>query len=402
MKISCQPTILSIILMGFSYNGFAAEFGGVPSMQRGPLGQGLGYAELDEYAAEGAFGMRRTYGKEVLGADSDSRVSQSLVGTRLAAAGGMNFSKEFLVAGFLDMTINDYDEERTRKDPEVKLDGGLATYELGANFAWRGSPLIAGGGLGLLLVGSEDRTFEYGDDTYKTDASSAAMPVMRLFGGVDLGEFTTTLAVRFFTRGESSVEALDPGENKYIYDMQRKNPGEVAWDGRFKFSKEAAVGWHLAYVLTGQASDPLDPYSISYSGAAGDSSRVRQTSSVLRNKNHVELGVAGRFQPSDMFGLLGGIYYKQAAYAESSYASLEAENLGGMQVNMGADAKIDQIRGFLQAGYALENSASYTLSDTTRSQAKLNQTQKSPVEKGTTVKVSQGSWNVLGGASYKF
>ena len=380
----------------------AADFGGVPSMQKGPLGHGLGYADMDELAAEGAVGIRRTYGKEIQGDDSDSRVSQTAVGSRIAAAGGMNFSKEFLIAGYADATINDHDEERTRKTPKVTLDGGASTYELGANFAWRGSAAIAGGGLGILLIGSEDRTFEYGSDTYKVDASSAAMPVLRAFGGVDLGEFTTTLGVRFFSRGESSVEARDPSDKKYIYDMQRKSPGEVAWDGRYRFGKEAAVGWHAAYVLTGQASDSLDPFSLSYSGTEGDTVRTRNTGESLRNKNHLEFGLAGRFQPSDMFSVLGGLYYKQAAYAKAEYASLEAQNLGGLAVNMGAEAKMDQIRGFFHAGYALDASTTYTLDETSRSQIKVNQTQKSPAEKGTSVKISQGSWNMLAGGAYKF
>ena len=371
-------------------------------MQMGPLGQGLGYTDMDDLAAEGAIGMRRSYGKEILNGDSDSRVSQSAVGTRFAAAGGMNFSKEFLVAGYLDVTINDHDEERTRKDPKVNLDGGTSSYELGANFAWRGAPLVAGAGLGILLIGGEDRTLEIGDETFKTDASSAAMPVLRMFGGVDFDEFMTTLGVRFFTRGESSVEAEDPDKKKYIYDMQRKNAGEVAWDGRFKFSKEASLGWHAAYVLTGQASDSLDPYSISYTEAEGGSSRVRNISSTLRNKNHIEVGTAGRFQPSSMFGVLGGLYYTQASYDKEEFASLEAENLGGLRINIGAEAKLDQTKCFFHAGYALESSATYTQKDTSRSQTKINQTQKPPVEQGTTIKVSQGSWNLLAGGTYKF
>lgn len=383
----------------------AAEFGSLPSLQKGPLGNGLGFADFKDKSAEGLIGMRRSYGKEIVDDNSDTRVSQAAITSRLAAAGGLNFSKEFAAAAYADVAFTDHDEERTRLDPEAKLDAGYGTYELGAGVTWQLDHFIVGGGLGVMLYGSEDRTFTYGDDEYKTDASSAAMPVFKLHGGVNLGDLTTLLQVRFFTRGESSVEAKDPDDQKYIYDMQRKHPGEVAWDSRYQFSKEAAIGWRAAWVLTGQASDSLDPFSIAYTSDGSTSSggtKSRVTGGSIRNKNHLEIGAGGRFAPSGDFGVLGGLYYIQPYYADKEFASLEAGNLGGLEINLGADAEIGDIKGFVHAGYTLESAVNFTQSDTSRSQIRINQSQKAPIERDAKVRITQGSWEVSAGGSYQF
>jgi hypothetical protein len=250
--------------------------------------------------------------------------------------------------------------------------------------------------LGLLVVGSEEREFYYGDDRYRQNVTSAAMPLMRLFGGVTTKQFDATLGLRLFSMGEAVVEAEVPGGEKLEYDIARRNPGEIHADGRFKIGNTAQIGASLAYVLTAQASEQVDEFSLRF--ADSGSSRVRRTGGARRNDDQFKLGVGGRFDPSKMVGILAALSYTAASYAKEEYASLEHENLGGIRLDIGTDVHVQAFRGFFQAGYAMDSSASYTVNDASRSATAIDQSQRPPVNEGDKVKITQGSWVLaLGG-----
>ena len=228
----CAP-LLVLLSISLCPAAMAIEFGHLRGLQKGAIGDSPQFHEFGKYEAEGAARLNRTFGSETTGSVSDTKVSGALFKTTVAAGGGMAAGKNFSLSGYVDFTLgSDFDEERKRLDPEVTLDtGGIWRHEFSGFGVFRGNGIIAGGGLGLLIIGSEDREFTYktSEDAkpYASDVSSAAMPLIRIFGGVHTKAVTATLGIRFFSQGTAVVEAQDPTEEKYEYDVARRNPGST-------------------------------------------------------------------------------------------------------------------------------------------------------------------------------
>lgn len=374
----------------------AVEFGSVRGLQHGPIGDSPQFTSVADYEGEGAVVMRRTYGKYTVNNDPDTKVSGSALQMHVATGGGLMADKSFQLTAYLDFTIgSDADEEAKRASPASSLDTGLYRHELSVFAVYKPSPLLIGGGLGLLIVGTEAREFEFDGDKYKQDVSSAAMPVLRLFGGLTTKQFDGTLGLRLFSMGEAVVKAETPSGQKYEYDIARRNPGEVHADARFKIGNVASIAGSLAYVLTSQASEQVDEFSVKFEESG--SSKERQTGGARRNDDHIRLGVGGRFDPNKMIGMLAALSYTAASYAKEEYASLEHENLGGARLDIGADVRVQQFRGYVQAAYGLESSASYTVDGNARGTTMVDETQRPPLNDGDKVKVTQGSWSLAVG-----
>lgn len=385
-----------IAAAGSAPDAQAAEFGIIRPLQHGPVGDSPQYAGIDEYDGEAMIGLSRYWGKSTINEDAESKISGSSVKTRVATGGGWAPSKAFTLTGFVDFTLaSDADEEQTRTDPDAKLDTGLYRHEAALFGTYKGGPLLLGGGIGVLIFGSETREFAYDGETYTQNVTSAAMPTMRLYGGVTTKQFDGTIGLRLFSMGEAVVEAEKPNKEKVEYDIVRRNPGEIHADGRIKFDS-AMLAASVAYVLTGQASEQIDEFSLEY--VQDGNAKSRSTGGARRNKDHLRLGVGGRFDPTKMVGILGGLSYVAASYAKEEYASLEHENLGGIRLDLGADVQVQKFKGYFQAGYSLDNGASYRVEDDRRASTGLERTQRAPVNDGDKVKITQGSWSLaLGG-----
>jgi hypothetical protein len=374
----------------------AIELGVIRPLQVGPIGDSPQFADIQKYEAEAAFGMTRSYGKLDVNDDPDQKVDSSALRTRVAVGGGMAPSKNLALTASLDVTLaSDSDEEQTRGAQKSHLDTGRYEHELSVMGLYHANSLVFGGGIGLKMIGSETREFEYGGADWTSEVSTAAMPVLRLFGGFDAKDFAATLGLRVFSMGEATVEAKDSAGNKYEYDIQRRNPGELHADSKLKLGKEAELAASIAYVLTGQASEDVDEFSMQYETSGGK--RTRRLAGRPRSANHLRLGLGGKFQPNKMIGLLGGLSYIGASYEDESSASLEHENLGGFRLDLGTDVLVDKFRGFFHVAYALDSRAEYEVDDDTRGADRLDRTQRAPLAQGDEVDVTQGSWQVLAG-----
>lgn len=379
----------------FCTTATAAEFGNIRPLQTGPVGDSPQFADTQNIEGEANVKIERSWGKYTVNEDPDSKISGSAIRTNIAAGGGFAPNKNFTLTGYVNMTLaSDADEEQTRKAPKTRSDTGLYRHEASFFGLFKTSSMVFGGGLGVLVVGSETREFQYDDDKYTQDISSAAMPLIRLFGGLATKDVDLTAGVRLFSMGESVVESQDKNKDKNEFDIVRRNPGEIHADGRLKFS-QAAVAASVAYVLTGQASEQVDEFSLRYEQSGN--ANMRRTGGARRNKDHFRLGIGGQFNPVKMVGLKAGLQYVQASYAREEYASLEHENLGGIRLDIGGNVNIDKFKGFLNFGYLMDNSASFTIDDNSRIATNTDRTQKAPLAKGDRVKVSQGSWNIMVG-----
>lgn len=398
MAAATAPRITFLLGLGLSLApaARAAEFGVIRPLQHGPVGDSPQYAAIDGIEGEAGLTMTRSWGKYTVNDDADQKISGSSFKSRVLAGGGWAPSKAFTLTGYVDVTLaSDADEEQKRIDPDAALDTGLYRHEAAIFGIYNGGGLLLGGGLGVLVIGSETREFVYDDDKYTQSVSSAAMPLLRLFGGFTTKQFDGTLGLRLFSMGEAVVEAEDPNKDKEEYDIVRRNPGEIHVDGRLKFSS-ASIGASIAYVLTAQASENVDEFSTRY--VQDGNAKARATGGERRNKDHVRIGVGGRFDPTKMVGILGGLSYIAPSYAKDEYASLEHENLGGIRLDLGTEIQVQKFKGYFQAGYAMDNGTSYRVTDTNRSNTNIDKTQRAPLNDGDKVKVSQGSWNLaLGG-----
>lgn len=375
----------------------AIEFGILRPLQVGPIGDSPQYADFDQYEAEAALGMKRSYGKVDINSDSDQKVDGAAVRTRVAAGGGMAINKQLSLTATLDVTLaGDADEEQTRAQKKSTLDTGYYQHELSVMSVYRAQSFVFGGGIGVKMIGTETREFKYDGAKYTSEISSAVMPMLRLFAGLESKEAAASLGLRLFNKDESEVTATDPTDTKYTYDVTRRSPGELHVDGKINFSKEFEAAASIAYVLTGQASEDIDEFSLQYE--TSDSKRQRRVAGHTRNANHLRIGIGSHYRPVKMVGILAGLSYIGASYAEERGASLEHENLGGLRLDLGGDVVIEKFRGFVRAGYLFESSAKYEVEDETRSAVNVSRTQRAPLAKGDDVKVSQAAWEVLAGA----
>lgn len=391
--------VLLAPLVAYSLPAQAVEFGIFRALQHGAIGDAPQFADFDKYEAEAAVRLCRVYGKQVVNDQIDSKVDGNSVRTTVAAGGALMASKSFGLSAAVDMTVaSDYDERADRATPKTSIDGGVYKHSLNLNAFFKEGIVAVGGGLGVMVIGSEDRLLEVTDDDYTNEVTSAAMPVMHLFGGITSKMFDISLGFRLFSMGEAVVSS-DVNKTKAEYDIVRRNPGELHVDAKLKFG-QAAVAGAIRYVLTGQASEQLDEFSTRYEVVGTNKTRV--TGGARRNADHVELGVGGRFDPNKMIGVLGGIEYIGSSYAKDEYASLEAENLGGLRFDLGTEVHVQKIRGFFEAGYLLDSTTSFTESQDDRGLTAIDRTLKSPLNKGDKVKITQGRWDVALGGGMSF
>lgn len=373
----------------------AMNFGVLRPLQTGPVGDSPQFVDLGDYEAEAGLELSRTFGNYKRNGDSATKVSGSSLRSRLVGGGGMMATKAFGLTGYIDVTTSsDTDEEASRATPSSTLTSGYYQHEGAILGFYRFKPFVFGGGVGLVVIGSEDRSFVYDGGTYQSEISSAAMPTLRLFGGLSTDEFDATLGVRLFSMGEAVVEAQDPVGTKYEYDIVRRRPAEIHADARIKF-EQASIATSLAYILTAQASEQVDEFSMLF--RQDGASKSRDTGGNPRHKNTFKAALGGRWDPVKLFGLLGGLSYTSASYAKPEYATLEHENLGGTRIDVGSEVRLDRFRGVFIAGYTFASSASYTVGDDARSTQNLERTQRPPLQNGDRVKISQGSWSLLAG-----
>ncbi len=393
-------TILTTL--AFSEASWATNFGYLRALQQGPVGDALAYANLGKYEPEGVIAIGSASGTEDINASSDDKLKSSAMKLRAAAGGGIVLSREFVASAYMDVNVNDYDDE-TRSDPATKLSSGYNTYEFSANIVFKPNPLIIGGGIGAILIGSEKREFEWDVASFKHNVSSAAMPMLRLYGGFGDKEFQVTGGFRLFTQGEAEVETKDSsGANAIVYDIARRYPGEVHADAKISAISDVDLGFGVAYVLTGQASPEVDEFSVQYADVNGK--RVRITGGDKRNVNHLRLGAGARISANNMVDLLAGLQYIQPSYKKEEYASLEHENMGGFRIDLGTDITVmKRIRGFFQAGYLVSSGVSYTASDNSRGAAAgVDRLQHAPINEGDEVKMTQTMWTLQAGGGYRF
>lgn len=381
-------------------NAYSINFGYLRALQKGPIGDSLGYTTIDKYEPEGVIAIGNASGTQDVNS-ADNKLKSSATKFRAAAGGGIAISREFMAAAHADVNINDYDDEA--KDPvKTELSCGYNTYELAVNIAYKPDPVVIGGSIGTVLIGGETREFQWDNGTYKHDISSAAMPVIQLYGGLALKEFFLTGGFRLFSQGNAEVETKDnSGENKITYDIARRYPGELHVDGRISAIDDVDIGFGIAYVLTGQASEEIDEFSVRYDDVNGK--RVRITGGEKRNANHLRIGGGARIAPSSMVDILAGMQYIMPSYNKVEYATLEHENMGGFKLDLGTDVTVmKRIRGFAQIGYFISSGADYTVKGDSRVATYVDQMQRPPVADGDKVKLSQTMWMLSAGGSYKF
>ncbi len=389
--------LTSLTLVLWTTPASATEFGLMRAMQSGPIGDAPAMAGLEKIEAEAQFSLYRTFGNYTLNDDTDSRASATGVKSRVAAGGGFSPTKQFSLSGFIDATVaSDYDENQTRGTYDSTYDSGLYRHELALFGMFKTSGLVFGGGMGLVLIGSETKEFEYDDDKYELDIGSAAMPVLRLFGGLSTKEFDGTLGVRFFSKGTAVVTAKDATGTESEYDVVRRAPAEVHADAKIKFNGGYVSGM-AGVLLSGQASEQVDEFSTRYV-VTPDGKKKRETGIARINTNTYKFGVGGRFDPVKVFGIMAALQYQTSAAAQDAYVMPEQENLGGLRFDLGGEVNIQKFRGMLDFGYVLESSTSYTVEDNDRSATSVDRTLKPALAKGDKVKVSQGALSVtLGG-----
>jgi hypothetical protein len=384
----------------------AAEFGILRPLQHGPIGDSPQFIDVKNLEVEGMFQGSQTWGKYQINGDPERQVNAYGYKTLLAAGGAWAPSKDLLLTAYASATpFSGYGERQTRGEKTSELDTGLYRHEFAVFAVYKSNPLVLGGGIGGLMIGGEDRSFKYVDGSSSAqsyqEASRTGLPTLRLFGGISTRDFDGTLGVRFFSMGDSVVSSYERkgGKKTGEYDLVRRNPGEVHLDGRLNLSSGYLAG-SLAYVLHGQASEQVDEWSNRY--AQVGNTKIRQTGDGRRNTDQIRAAVGGRYEPSKIFGLLGGLSYLSSFYDKVQYASVEHENLGGFRLDVGGDLELKPFKGYAQLGYLLDNRVSSTQNTDERANTRLDQAQRFPLAAGDQIKTSQGRWDITVGGGMVF
>ena len=399
-RSSCHPTfILTLGLAGtVPLTARAMEFGTLRSLQTGPIGDSPQFLDLEKLTGEAGVLSSRIWGDSTINSDPDRKVEATGYKMRISAGGGWAPSKEFSLTGYAHLNLmSDYDENQDRATKKSTLDTGLYQHELAFFGVYRHQPLVFGGGIGLLIFGDESRTFEFKNGNnrtiYNQEISRATMPVLRVFGGLATKQVDATVGVRFFTKGDSTVEARDKEEDGTKiaeYDVIRRHPGELHADGLLKLGRVQLAG-SLSYLLTSQASEQANEWSVRFNTAG---SKIRDTGGRPRHSDQFRLGVGGRFEPAKIVTLQGAVSYATSFYSQDEDAAVEYENLGGIRLDLGGTLRVAQFYGSVQTGYQIESSASTSLTDDRRDETQLDATQRYPLAKGDKLNINQGRWDI--------
>ena len=186
----------------------AIEFGTLRALQNGPIGDAPAFSEAEGIDAEAAARVERVFGQYQLNGNSLTKTTSGDTKVAVSAGGSFAASKSFTaIANATITTFSDYNESQQRLSPKSKYDSGHYRHSLDGYVVFRGKPFVFGGGLGLLLMGSESKSFDYNNIEYTQESDSAAMPILRLFGGFQSKAVTAVLGFRLFSQGEAIVEA---------------------------------------------------------------------------------------------------------------------------------------------------------------------------------------------------
>ena len=395
-RIAAAP--LAIVLG--APGAMAFEFGQIRAMQTGPVGDSPQFADIEKYEAEGGFTLQRTFGHYKLNGDTDTQVDATGITSHLVAGGGMAPTKNFALSAYVDVTAAaDYDEEQTRGATATKYDGGNYRHQVGLFGMYRPGPLVFGGGIGALIVGTETKEFDVGATKITEDVGTAAMPVLSLFGGLATKSFDGTLGIKFFSKGMATVDSVDATGKKEEFDVLRRSPAEFHADAKLKFPT-AYVAATINYVLTGQASEQVDEFSTRYeTNSKGKLARVSGLGTI--DANHLVIGIGGRFDPVKLFGLMGALEYTTAAAKSDEFSSPEQDNLGGLRFDLGGEVTIQKFRGFLNLNYTLDQQVTFTASNDDRGAANGDRTLKPALSKDDSVRMTQGGLGMAVGVGVR-
>ncbi len=378
-----------------SVNLFAAEFAGIRAFQEGPVGDGPGFAYIRGFEGELAVGVEQKDG--TVGIEDDD-VSSSHNNLMVKAGLGFSFTKALKMTLFSDLGVRDY-EESVNASTSSSMTSDFTTWEGGANMIYHAKPFFFGGGFSVQVFGTENRVFTYLDDEYKQTVNAAAMPILRAFVGIKTKTIAAGLRVKSLGKGESAVEAFSPTNEKYTYDINRRSPMEISFDGRIKLTKMVELGAGITSVAAKQASEMQDEWSIEY--VVVDGKRRRNVGKKLRNRDYVILSVGSRLKFARVFHLLAGITFETPSYSTASLASPEHKNLGGLTLNVGPTLNLSKsFRAFFHGSYQLASEANYTPTSDDRSEIYVDRTQRQPIEKGEKVAISQSGFSALAGINF--
>lgn len=378
-NIMLRITVWSLILvfwLSMPSVGSATEMVGMRSLQSGPVGYGPSYSRMKQAHWELFGGFDSVFGSwSSGGAEIDAESSR----IRGGGGAGVQLNDSFAFAGWGEIVSHQFDASGPDTTSE---NSSMLNYRFSAGPVLNLNGLILGGSVGIEGYGDERREIVTQAGKQSFDAGATFVPVMHLLSGVRAEGFALTFGIKVFNQATAATSATDESGKEYNFKLMRRSAAEGQMDALIRLDEHIELGASLTSVRAGQASPRVNEYSLQF---AADGKR---DTGAQRDKDHVELGFGGAYHVDESLSFLAGLRYVEPSYAEAKYASLEGENLGGLQIRVGVDRSVDTQRLFFNGAHQISERKTYDLENSTGTESSVD--------------VEQGKWLLNAGLGVVF
>jgi hypothetical protein len=315
-----------VVCVAIATDAMAVEPAGLRGLQRGPVGEGVAFAHYGLADGEVLFRLVTIDGDERLGDDTrrvDGETVTVAVGSGFAVNPDLNFSLQLLHTR-LGVT------SELSTDPVVESDlTSDATELIAGPSLWFGDFMLGAHASVLALGKARD---EVGDAT--TTLGSVMMPRLRLYAGIKAGVITGMARILVYSDARAKVSGETADGESFDSDVKRRNAAESSLDAKIQLDERLALAGSFGYVGAEQAAR----------GALTD---------------YFTYGLGGLYVAAPWLSLAGGARYTQPHYEDDADASVIADNLGGLGLDIGAYYSVEAVTANFGLNYTIPQLVSY-------------------------------------------
>lgn len=316
-----------LIVHGGTASG--VEAGGQRGLQTGPAGQGVAFQKLGRTDLEASVRIATLKGDERTG-DETTSISGNTNELSLASGYGVSDNLNFSIL---------FVRSSTELSGESSIEPVTYSKHSRASTTISAGPALWAGNL---LLGAHASVSALGKEQYKEGSSvitidPALIPRIKLFSGMRTGSVTAQVSSLLYNdaRVKQTVYTDDAGTVRK--DYKRRLPAETSLDGRLQLDQFAFAG-SLTFVSAERAS--------------GD----------LASSDYFIYGFGGQHMPAEWLTLIGALSYTEPHYKTDEDASILADNLGGLRINIGLHYILESLIGTFGLAHTVPELVTYRAS----------------------------------------
>lgn len=239
-----------------------------------------------------------------------------------------------------------------------------ATSSVGTFFAGPilhvGSNLF-GGTAGVYAFGQQKRSQTVKAKSLSEEVGSALVPSMNVFAGHNGEVFKLVLGAQLPNSHENDATVTDDSGVTYKKSMPRRVASEVWLDSRVQVAENVMLTLGASWIGEAKASERSDEMTPTLARTESGEHTATSVGKKL-NKDYAHLRLGGVLNTDASVNLSSTVHYYQPHFAQAQFASAQAQNLGGFEIDVGPQILLASGNLGLEVGYLVPQKKSFGVS----------------------------------------